>query len=40
MTSKEMINYIKSVGPKEFDYAHRIEIDNELTPKTWVDKTI
>lgn len=36
----EMINYIKSVGPKEFDYAHRIEIDNELTPKTWVDKTI
>jgi len=36
----EMIDYIKSVGVKEFTYDHRIEILNEKTPRTWIDKII
>lgn len=37
---RAMIEFIKNIGPKEFDYAHRIEITNELTPQTWVQKSI
>ena len=34
----EMINYIKSRGPKKFKYHLDLEIINEKTPKTWKDK--
>jgi UDP-glucose 4-epimerase len=37
---KEMIEYIKTVGVKDFTYDHRIEILNEKTPRTWIDKII
>ena len=32
--------YIKKRGPKAFDYNIEIEINNDLTPKTWTDKEI
>lgn len=32
--------YIKNRGPKEFDYALELEIENELTPNTWKEKLI
>jgi UDP-glucose 4-epimerase len=30
-----LINYIKSNGTKNFKYVYKLEIDNEVTPKTW-----
>lgn len=35
---KEMIDYIKTRGPKPFTYHLDLEIINELTPKTWKNK--
>lgn len=35
---KEMIDYIKTRGPKKFKYHLDLEIVNEKTPKTWKDK--
>jgi UDP-glucose 4-epimerase len=37
---KSMINYIKERGPKPFTYAFQLEIENELTPRTWKDKLL
>jgi len=34
----KLINYIKKKGPKNFDYNYKIEINNEITPKTWTKK--
>ena len=34
----KVINYIKSKGPKPFDYNYNLEIQNKLTPKTWTNK--
>ena len=36
----EEINEIKSKGVKDFEYNFKIEIDNNLTPKTWKNKII
>ena len=35
---KEMVDYIKERGPKEFRYNYNIEINNEHTPETWKNK--
>lgn len=35
---KEMIDYIKVKGPKRFRYHLDLEIINEKTPKTWLNK--
>ncbi len=37
---KKTSEYIKSRGPKKFDYKIRLEINNELTPETWKKKLI
>lgn len=37
---REMIEYIKTQGTKEFTYDHRIEILTEKTPRTWIEKII
>ena len=37
---KEMIEYIKNRGTRKFSYHLDIEIVNEKTPKTWLDKMI
>ncbi len=34
----KMINYIKKNGPKDFKYNYELEIINEKTPKTWLNK--
>ena len=34
----KVINYIKSKGPKAFEYNYKLEINNELTPSTWKNK--
>ena len=34
----KLIAFIKEKGPKNFDYNYKIEIDNEVTPKTWTKK--
>ena len=34
----KMIQYIKKKGPKEFEYNYELEIVNEKTPKTWLEK--
>lgn len=34
----EMVDYIRRSGPKPFDYHIDLEIINEKTPKTWVEK--
>ena len=35
----KLIAFIKEKGPKKnFDYNYKIEIDNEITPKTWTKK--
>jgi|TARA_B110000027_G_C16111887_1_gene298150 UDP-glucose 4-epimerase len=34
----KMISYIKEKGAKNFEYNYEIEINNELTPKTWANK--
>tara|TARA_B100000965_G_scaffold60132_1_gene46122 strand:- start:564 stop:905 length:342 start_codon:yes stop_codon:yes gene_type:complete len=33
-------NYIKKRGPKPFEYHINLEIENELTPKSWLKKEI
>ena len=33
-----LINFIKTKGPKNFQYNYNIEINNERTPKTWTKK--
>jgi len=35
---KRTFEYIKNKGVKKFDYHLNIEIDNDLTPKTWKNK--
>lgn len=35
---KEIVKYIQTRGPKAFEYHVPLEIDNELTPKTWKEK--
>ena len=35
----KVINYIKSKGPKKFEYNYELEINNEITPNTWKNKT-
>jgi len=37
---QKTFEYIKKRGPKPFDYNIEIEINNELTPKTWTQKEI
>tara|TARA_B100001059_G_C17787915_1_gene558304 strand:- start:585 stop:1589 length:1005 start_codon:yes stop_codon:yes gene_type:complete len=37
---KNTAEFIKRKGPKKFDYHINLEINNELTPKTWKDKLI
>ena len=34
----KIISYIKEKGPKKFKYEYEIEIDNDLTPKSWKEK--
>ncbi len=34
----KVINFIKKNGVKKFEYNYNVEIDNELTPKTWKEK--
>ena len=34
----KVINFIKTKGPKKFDYNYNIEINNHKTPKTWTEK--
>jgi UDP-glucose 4-epimerase len=36
----ETINYIKLIGPRDFDYSYPLEINNHLTPKTWKKRLI
>lgn len=35
---KATADYIKSKGPRSFDYSYPLEIVNELTPKTWSER--
>jgi UDP-glucose 4-epimerase len=37
---QKTFEYIKRRGPKAFDYNIEIEINNDLTPKTWTQKEI
>lgn len=37
---ESLANWIREMGPKEFDYHLPIEIVTESTPKTWVNKLI
>ena len=34
----KLISFIKEKGPQNFDYNYVIEINNEITPKTWTKK--
>ncbi|TDP93891.1 UDP-glucose 4-epimerase [Labedaea rhizosphaerae] len=34
----EMVEWIASAGPREFDYNLELEIVNELTPRTWTNR--
>ena len=34
----KVINYIQKKGTKKFDYNYILEIQNEITPKTWLEK--
>ena len=34
----KMVDYIKRLGPREFKYNYDLEIINEQTPKTWLEK--
>ena len=38
INNKKTFNYIKTRGVRPFDYNINIEINNELTPETWVKK--
>jgi len=35
---RQTVEYIKTRGPKEFDYCYPVEIINEKTPKTWSER--
>jgi UDP-glucose 4-epimerase len=35
---KETVDYIKSKGPKLFDYSYPLEIISDKTPKTWKER--
>ena len=35
---KKMVDYIKSIGTKDFRYNYEIEINNEHTPETWKNR--
>lgn len=37
---RETIRYIKQHGAKPFDYSYPVEIINDHTPRTWIDKLI
>lgn len=37
---RKTIDYIKQSGSKTFDYSYPVEIINEHTPRTWVDKLL
>ena len=34
----KVVNFIKSKGPKKFEYNYELEINNDLTPETWKNK--
>ena len=34
----KMVDYIKKLGPREFKYNYDLEIINEQTPKTWLER--
>ena len=34
----KVINYIKNMGPKKFEYIYPLEINNEKTPSSWKEK--
>ena len=34
----KLIDFIKSKGPKKFTYDYDLEINNDLTPKSWKEK--
>jgi UDP-glucose 4-epimerase len=36
----ELVNWIKGIGPRDFNYHLPLEIVTEKTPKTWTDKLI
>ncbi len=40
MGLRQTIQYIKSRGPRPFDYSYPLEIINKYTPRTWVDKSM
>ena len=37
---EQIVEYIKTLGPKDFRYNYPIEINNEHTPETWKNKLI
>ena len=37
---KKTADYIRTRGPKKFEYHINLEINNEITPRTWKDKLI
>lgn len=37
---KRTVDYIRKMGPKEFDYSYPLEIINKNTPETWKDRLI
>lgn len=37
---KDTVDWIRSAGPREFDYHIPLEIVNEKTPRTWTEKMI
>ena len=37
---KQTVNYIKEIGPRPFNYSLGLEIKNEKTPKTWLEKLL
>jgi UDP-glucose 4-epimerase len=39
-TIKDMINWVKQRGPRDFDFSLPIEIVSNLTPKTWTDHSV
>ena len=39
-TIKDMVGWVKARGPRDFDFSLSVEIVNDLTPKTWIDRSI
>ncbi len=37
---EKTLQYIKTRGPRDFDYSLELEIKNHLTPKTWLEKLL